>query len=81
MPATETRPALGPRPSDPSTIRFDRDCFESAGEEVQYTVSRSALHSGPAVFDSREAAEAYARRCNRSVSERRNTIWRRVKWC
>jgi hypothetical protein len=71
---------LGPRPADPTTIRFDRDCFEAAGEEIEYTVSRSALHAGPAVFSSRADAEDYARRCNRPVSERKRTIWRRVKW-
>lgn len=76
MTANET---LGPRPA-PHLIRFDRDCFEAAGTRTEYVVCLSAPRY-PERFDSREAAEAFALRTNRSVSVETSIIWRRVKWC
>ena len=77
---TETRPALGPRP-EPHLIRFDRDCFEAAGTEIEYSVGLSAP-SYPRKFGTdKAAAEAFAKRTNRHVTETARTIWRRVKWC
>ena len=69
-----------PRPADPSMIRFDRDCFEQVGVKVVYSVSRSALHSGPAHFDSRDDAEAYARKTGRAVNATEKPVMRRVRW-
>ncbi len=71
---------LGPRPSDPSKISFALDCFEIIGYEDRYTVMRGALHSGPAVFDSKAEAEAYARKVGRTVSVSSWPIRRRTKW-
>ena len=62
-------------------IRFDRDCFEQDGERVEYVVHRSALHSGPAVFNERSMAESFARATGRAVTERRSPRLVRVKWC
>ena len=71
---------LGPRPA-PSMISFAADCFVVDGYTVTYSVGRSALHSGPARFGEDKAeAEAYARKCNRSVTEHKTPIMRRVKW-
>lgn len=72
---------IGPRPSNPSEISFDRRCFVQDGEQIEYRVSRSSLHSGPAKFGTdRAAAESYARRTGRPVTEHRVPIMRRISW-
>jgi hypothetical protein len=72
--------SLGPRPSDPSAISFAADCFETTGERTEYHVIRDAVHSGPAKFNNRADAEAFARKSNRSVTEQRFPVTRRVRW-
>lgn len=72
---------LGPPPPDPRTISFDDSCFVDIGTATEYSVGRSALHSGPEHFGADlEAAQRYANRCGRpvDVSTRRNL--KRIKW-
>lgn len=71
---------LGARPSDPSKISFARECFEVVGSESVFSVERSALHSAPATFPTREAAEAFASRCGRPVTKISRPVMRRVRW-
>lgn len=71
---------LGPRPSDPRTISFERRCFVEDGSTVEYRVLRSALHSGPAKFSDRAEAEAFAKRFNRVVTEVTKPVMRRISW-
>lgn len=79
-PSPATCGCAGCRP-EPSKISFAAECFVPSAEVVEFYVLRSALHPGPARFDSREAAEAYARRLGRSVREHRYTAKKRVRWC
>ena len=72
---------IGPRPTNPSEISFDARCFADVGTQIEFSVSRSALHSGPAKFGTdRAAAEAYARKTGRQVTEHVVTIRRRISW-
>lgn len=70
---------LGPRPSDPSTISFDPSCFEVVGEKVEFVVCRLAP-AYPAVFSTREEAEAFAKVRRLTVNESRKQVVRRVSW-
>lgn len=71
---------LGPRPADPSTISFDRHCFAQDGVNVFWTVSQSALQSGPKRFDDEVSAVAYGRKCNRSVTRHEEPRMVRIAW-
>lgn len=65
----------------PHLISFAPECFEVIGTETTYSVSRSALHSGPAEFGTNKAAaEQYAKRTGRQVSESTRQVLRRVRW-
>lgn len=65
----------------PHLINFSAECFETIGTETVYTVSRSALHSGPAQFGTdKAAAEAFAKRTGRKVAESTRQVQRRVRW-
>jgi hypothetical protein len=70
----------GPRPSNPALISFERRCFVEVGEQVSYEVTRSALHSGPAKFFDKAAAEALGRRTGRAVRELKTVIRKRICW-
>jgi hypothetical protein len=76
----ETTTALETRPSDPREISFAPHCFVQVGTRTMYSVARSALHSGPAVFDNAAAAEEFASRCGRAVTAYEVAIKRRVSW-
>jgi len=73
---------LGPRPSNPSEISFDRSCFELAGTKVEFVVLRSTNHSGPARFDSesQDKAREYAKRVGGEVIRQEIPVMRRVRW-
>ncbi len=72
---------LGPRPSDPSKISFDRSCFKTIGTRTVYTVIQSSLKSGPKHFgEDKAAAEAFAKKCNRSVNASQQAIEVRISW-
>lgn len=62
-------------------ISFAPECFETIGTETVYTVARSAIRSGPAYFGTNKAAaEAYAKRTGRTVTETTRQVQRRVRW-
>lgn len=71
--------SLPNRPA-PSEISFSADCFEPRGESVHWTVTRSALHSGPARFATEAAAREFAARTGRAVTEVRAPRLVRVRW-
>ena len=65
----------------PAVVSFAAHCFEQVGTRTEYTVSRSALHSGPAHFgEDRAAAEMYASKTRRTVNVRIVPVMRRVSW-
>ena len=70
---------LGPRPSNPEEISFADECFAIDGCREEFVVVLSAP-SYPAKFDTREAAEAFARKTGRVVTVRSKPIRRRVRW-
>ncbi len=72
--------ALGVRPANPAEISFDPSCFVRDGTEVYWTVSRSALHSGPARFETEASAAEYARRVDRPYTRHESPRMRRVSW-
>jgi hypothetical protein len=69
-----------PNRPDPSKISFAADCFDVRGESVHWTVTRSALHSGPAKFTSETEAREFAARTGRTVTEVRSPRLVRVRW-
>lgn len=73
--------SLPGRPTNPALISFDTSCFEVQGEKVEYSVARSALCAGPAKFgEDREAAEAFAKQVNRTVTVSVSPRLVRVRW-
>lgn len=68
------------RPTNPSDISFASHCFVQDGTRTEYSVLRSALHSGPAVFANREKAEAFARRAGRPITETTVRVMKRIAW-
>lgn len=68
------------RPTNPADISFDRSCFAQDGTTIYWTVSRSALHSGPRRFDSEVEALAYAKRCDRPVTRHEVPKMVRISW-
>ena len=71
---------MSKRPANPADISFAAHCFAVVGETVYWTVTRSALHDGPARFDDRAHADAYAAKCGRPVQEHRSPKLARVSW-
>jgi hypothetical protein len=77
----ETNNAIGPRPTNPNEISFDARCFVVTGTRTEYTVSRSAIHSGPANFgEDLAAAQKYAARTGREVMTSTVSIKTRISW-
>lgn len=76
----ETNDAIGPRQTNTAEISFAPHCFVQVGTRTEYSVRRSALHSGPAVFEDKAAAEAFARRTNSQVNAYEVPIRKRVSW-
>lgn len=68
------------RPTNPAEISFAPHCFAQVGTRTEYSVARSALHSGPAVFNDKAQAEAFARRSNRSVTAYEVPVMKRIAW-
>ena len=63
----------------PHLISFAPECFETIGTKIVYVVVLSAP-SYPVKFDSRAAAEEFAHKRGRTVTESVETIRRRVRW-
>lgn len=72
--------ALGPRPSNPAEISFAARCFAVDGVSVHWTVTRSALHSGPARFDDEAQANAYARKVGKVAQRHESPRLVRIAW-
>lgn len=69
------------RPTNPADISFAPHCFAQDGTRTEYIVARSAIHSGPANFGAnKQAAEDYARKTGRIVTEVTTAVMRRVSW-
>jgi hypothetical protein len=60
-------------------IKFTDDCFRVVGTAVYYTVCMSAP-AYPRRFETREAAEKWAKVTGRSVSEHTTEVLERIKW-
>ncbi len=71
---------LGPRPKNPAEISFDPRCFVQDGTDVEFTVGRSSLHSGPARFTNEKDAAAYAEKTGRTYTRHEVPRMRRVAW-
>ena len=74
-----TTTQLPPRP-EPHLISFDPSCFVRDGFDTYWTVARSTTCSGPEKFTSLDAAQAYAAKTGRAVTEHRTPRLVRVRW-
>lgn len=72
--------SLGPRPKNPAEISFAPECFRQVGTRTEYSVARSAIHSGPAVFTDPGDAARFARATGRPVTSYQVAIRERVSW-